>query len=101
MDFPDSLDEQIAQFLVENAEQNSETLAKRLNVSSATVRRRLKRLIQSGALRIVGEIDPAKFGMVLTVVLALSIRHDKVKSVTEELAKRPEIRWISTATGRF
>ncbi|MFC2043936.1 Lrp/AsnC family transcriptional regulator [Chloroflexota bacterium] len=97
----ESIDEQLARLLGENAQQNSETLAKKLNVSAATIRRRLKRLIKGGLLRIVGVIDPTKFGLPIAAVIALDVSFDKLQSVIDALAKQPEIKWVSITTGRF
>ena len=101
MDLPDSLDKQIVRLLGQDARQNSETLAKQLKLSSATVRRRLRKLLRSDALHIIGLVDPNRFGFPLAVMIALDVAHDKLESALEALAKRPEIRWVSTSTGRF
>ena len=97
----DSTDERIVQLLGQSAQETSEQLAKQLNISSATVRRRLKKLTSSGLLRIVGVIDPSKFGLPLAALIALDVSHEKLESTLEWLAKQPEVRWVSTATGRF
>jgi Lrp/AsnC family transcriptional regulator for asnA, asnC and gidA len=96
-----SIDEKLVRLLGRNALQNSETLAKQLNVSAATVRRKLKKLIQSDLLRIVGIANPDKFGYPLGVVIALDIQHDKTERAMRVLTKRPEIGWLSSTTGRY
>ena len=101
MDLLDSIDEQLVRLLGQDARQNSETLAKQLNLSAATVRRKLRKLTRSDVLHIVGLVDPNKFGFPLAVVIALYVVHDKLESALEALAKRPEVRWVSTSTGRF
>ena len=97
----DSLDEQLIQLLEEDANRSSEALGKRLKVSSATVRRRTKTLIQNGVLRIMAVTDPSKVGVPLSVVIAFNVAHEKLDSVTRSLADRPEVKWVSTTTGRF
>ena len=97
----DSIDEALVKLLGQDAQQNSETLAKQLNISAATVRRRLKKLIQNDLLRIVGVVDPKNFGYPLVALVTFDISQDKLTSTLEKLSKRPEIRWISTCTGRF
>ena len=101
MNIPDSMDKQLVRLLGQDARQNSETLARQLNISSATVRRRLRKLIRSGSLHIVGVVDPARFGLPLTAIIALDVAHEKVKAVMEALVDRSEITWLSTTTGRF
>ncbi len=101
MSIIDSVDERIVRLLGQDARQNSETLAKQLNLSAATVRRRLRKLIRSDLLRIVGVVDPTSFGFPLIVIIALDVTHDKVELAMEELSKRPEVRFVSTTTGRY
>lgn len=84
-----------------DARQSSEKLAIHLNISAATVRRRVRRLIKNDILRIVGVADPAKFGLGLGVVINLDVEHSKVDSVMEWLIGRTEIKWAATTTGRF
>ena len=101
MSIIDSKDKELVRLLGQNARQNSETLAKQLNLSAATVRRKLRKLIRSDVLRIVGLVDPDKFGFPLAVMIALDIDHNKLELAMEVLAKRSEIRWVSFTTGRF
>jgi len=101
MSIPDSMDEQIVRLLGQDARQSSETLAKQLKLSSATVRRRLRKLLRSDLLRIVGVVDPSNFGFPLAVVIALNVAADKLEPTTEALANRPEITWASATTGPF
>ena len=96
-----SKDERLVRLLGQDARQNSETLAKKLKLSSATVRRRLRRLLRSDALRIIGVVNPTDFGLPVAAVIALDIAHDKFESVGEVLANRPEITWVAITTGRF
>ena len=97
----DFVDEQLARLLGQNAGQNSETLAKQLNLSAATVRRRLKTLKRKDLLQVVGVVDPTKFGFPLAVMIALDVSHEKLGSAIQSLAKHPYINWVSTTTGRY
>ena len=101
MNIIDSVDEQIVGLLGKDARQNSETLAKQLNLSSATVRRRLRKLIHSDLLRIIGVVDSNKFGFPVAVVITLDVAQDKLESAIDKLANKPEIRLVSSTTGRF
>lgn len=101
MSTPDSTDERIVRILGQDARQNSEVLSKQLNLSSATIRRRLRRLINNGALRIIGVINPEQFGLELAAVIAIDVVNNKLKLAMEMLAKRSEVRWVTTTTGRY
>ena len=97
----DSIDDQLITLLVRDARKSSNVLAKQLKVSSATIRRRIKKLINSETLNIIGVVDPAKIGFPLSAVINLDVSHDKSESTLEFLIEQPEIRWVSTTTGRF
>lgn len=97
----DRIDQQLIELLGQDAHQKSVALAKQLGVSSATVRRRLARLIKSGIIGITAVVDPSKVGYPLTALIAFDIAHDKLQSVTQMLAGKPEITWVATTTGRF
>ena len=101
MSITDSKDAQLVRLLGQDAQQNSETLAQQLNLSSATVRRRLRKLIQNDLLHIIGVVDPANFGLPLTVIITFNVSFDKLESAMNILINRPEISWVSTTTGRF
>ena len=97
----DSLDQQLLQLLGADARQSSETLAKRLHVSPSTVRRRLRRLIQSNVAHISVLVDPIQAGFPLRTVIALDIAHEKLESALQKLAGYSPVKWVSTTIGRF
>jgi Lrp/AsnC family transcriptional regulator for asnA, asnC and gidA len=96
-----SLDEGITQLLEQNARQSSTALAKHLGVSSATVRRRLKKLLDSGVLDIVAFRDPTKTGFPVLALIALNVEHGYLDSLLQQLSERKEIVWACSVTGRF
>ena len=98
---PDSLDKQIIRLLGEDARQNSKILGERLNLSAATVRRRLKRLIRNNLVNIIGVVEPADFGFPVSVVITLQVFPDKLEPALEWLASQPEIKMVSSTMGRF
>ncbi len=101
MDNLDALDNKLIKLLEQNAWQRSETLAKVLHVSSATIRRRLRRLIQKGVLRAVAIADSGTVALPLTAIIALNVAHQDINHVTETLAGLPEIIWCALTTGQF
>jgi len=101
MTIKDSLDEHLVQLLEKDASHTSETLAKQFNVSASTVRRRVRKLIQSGVLHFVAVVDPSKAGFPLTAVIAFDVAPEKLDLVAQKLASYPEVKWVSITTGRF
>ena len=97
----DSLDERLIKLLQEDAGQSSDVLAEQLKVSAATIRRRIRRLINSNIIRIGAVVDPGKVGLPLAAVIAIDVAHDKLDSAIQKLTHRPEVIWVSTTTGRF
>lgn len=97
----DALDEKLIGVLKDNARQSSEKLAKKLNVSPTTVRRRLKKLIRTQAVRMVALVEPSKAGISLLTIIAFDIAHDSLDSAIQLLNDQSEVKWISTTTGRF
>ncbi len=97
----DDLDKQIASLLQQDGRQSSHMLAKQLHVSSATIRRRLKNLLQSGTIRIVAALDPVQAGYSLQALVAFDVEHSELNNVTDKLAEHPEVKWVVTTTGRF
>jgi len=97
----DEIDEHLLHILAEDARQSSNQLAKKLNVSAATVRRRISKLTQSGILHIVGLVDASKIDTFLITMIGLDVESDKIESVMVTLAQNPEVRLIFSTVGRF
>ncbi len=96
-----TLNKSLIELLGEDATQSSEALAKQLNVSAATIRRRTKRLVKDGMIRIVAVVDPNKVGLPLAALLALDVPHERLDEVTAQLAKHQQVSWVCTTTGQF
>ncbi len=101
MDNIDEIDAKLIKLLEQDAWQRAGTLAKVLNISPATVRRRLRRLIQNGVLRAVAIADSSTITLPLTVVIALDVAHQHLDNVTRTLIGLSEITWLATTTGQF
>lgn len=97
----DKVDKPLIKLLCGDALQSSEVIAKKLDVSPATVRRRVRKLVKHKMLRIVGVVDPIKVGLPLAALMAFDVPHDKLETVADQLAGVPEVKWLSTTTGRF
>lgn len=98
---PDSIDRRIVELLGKDARQTSEVIASTLNLSAATVRRRIRGLIDNKLLEIIGVVNPDDFGLPLVAMLALNVRLDKIESTIKILDEYPEIRFSATTSGRF
>ena len=97
----DEFDAQIARLMEQNARQTSDAIAMQVKVSAATVRRRLKRLLDSGELHIEAYRDPAKAGLPVAALIGLNIEHELYEEVISTICRLDEVSWCSTTTGRF
>ena len=97
----DKVDEQLINLLSQDAYQSSNTLAKQINVSASTVRRRMNKLLRRGALRIVGRVEPSAVGFPLTALIAFDVDHHSLNPVMAELSNQSEVRWLAATSGRF
>lgn len=97
----DDLDKRLIKLLQEDAHRSSDVFAKKLGVSPATIRRRTRRLIKENVMRIQAVLDPDKIGLPLAVIIAFDVAHESLDSVMRHLAKQPQVKWISSTTGRF
>lgn len=97
----DALDEQIVHLMWKNARQTSDMIARQINVSSATVRRRLKQLYDANELIVEAYINPDKVGPRVVALVGINIDHEKWDEVISKINDLPEVPWLSTTTGRF
>ena len=96
----DLLDKQLIDLLMQNAYISSAALAEQLNVSSSTVRRRMKSLLEQGIIRIIAVPDLHKVGFPVVAFISLEVSHEKIKSVLKALSEYPHVAWVA-ATSLF
>ena len=97
----DQLDKDLIALLEQDAKQTSEKLAEQLSVSSSTIRRRMKELIDRGVVRIIAIPEPDQIGLPLIAVVAFQLVHDKIHLFLEALNSRKDIKCLYVTSGRF
>jgi Lrp/AsnC family transcriptional regulator for asnA, asnC and gidA len=97
----DTLDIELIELLVKDANISSTELADKLHVNSSTIRRRMKKLIERGIIRITATPDFAKIGLPVMAFLSFEVAHEKVNSVLDELSTYPNVAWLGSTSGRF
>ncbi len=100
----DRLDVQIVSRLQEDGNATNANIAKSIHpnpVSEETVRRRLKKLMEDGYMRIVAVPDARKMGYESQVIIGLQADADKIDDVADALADMDEVSWVSITTGSF
>ena len=74
-------------------------LARELDVSASTVRRRLETLFTYGALHVRTEISPVLHGLRVEALTWLRVQPDMVESVGKALGQHPAVRFCVALTG--
>ena len=82
-----------------NGRISNTVIAKKLGISEATVRVRLKRLIKEEYIQIVAVSNPLKLGFEIVGLIRINVDIKKLEHVTEELKKMKQIWYIIHATG--
>ena len=95
----DQTDCKIIELLQKNGRVSNVIIAKKMGISEATVRVRLKRLIKEEYIQIVAVSNPLKLGFETVGVIRINVDVKKIKHVTEELKKMKQIWFIVHATG--
>ena len=97
----DILDVKIVSRLQDDATSTNSAIARTVEVSEETVRRRLKRLMTDEMIKIVAIPDARKLGYESQVLIGIQVDADKIDGVADALAGMSEITWISVTTGSY
>lgn len=95
----DAHDEAIIAHLREDGRMNIRTLADKIGLNEATVRSRIRRLENSGMMRVVARIDQGAAGFPLTCLAGMRIKGRSIKEVTADLEKIDQIISIVSVIG--
>ena len=98
----DTLDNEIIRLLTKNGRMPIGDMAKRLNVTAPTIRKRIKDLEKNGIFKVSGLIDPNKHQEMITALVAMSVRSEgKLDQILDKIAQLPNVAWAGVVTGRY
>ena len=97
----DELDRKIIQILQANGRASTARIARDVDVSEGTVRRRLKTLVQEGSIKIIALPDPEVLGYDTEALVGIQVDPDKIDEVAVLLVELKESSWVSVTTGSF
>ena len=95
------IDTQIVEILQENARLTNADLARQLDVSEATVRRHIDKLLEQDVIRIKAVADPFKLGYVVIVIVGLWVDKIHLREAEEYLCALPEVRFVGVTMGSY
>lgn len=76
-------------------------MSRRLGLPEATVRRRLKRLVDEGIIQIVALPEPHKVGYGVHAIVGLRLQPGKIAGVVAQLQVLREVRYIGVTAGTY
>lgn len=76
-------------------------IARRLGIPEATVRRRMKRLLDERVMQIVAVPDPYRIGYDTHAIVGLRVQPGKIGDVIAVLDPLPQIRYIGVTAGTY
>jgi len=101
----DAKDEKILGLLVENGRKSVVEISDDLDLPRATVQERLKRLVESGAIRrFVAIPDYSKIGKQVTAYIFVSFRSDgniSQRKLAEDMSKIPGVYEVAVISGEW
>lgn len=96
----DELDRRIINHLQEDGRRPYTDIAHLLEVSETTVRKRVNRLINAGAMQIVAAVDPLALGYVRAEV-GIRVSGPSIRKVSHKLEAVPEVSYIQIVLGAY
>lgn len=98
----DTLDNEIIRLLTDNGRMPIGEMAKKLKVTSPTIRNRIKDLEKSGVFKVSGLIDPNKHQEMITALVAMSVKSDgKMDQILKKIGQLANVVWVGVVTGRY
>ena len=97
----DRTDLKIIEVLQQDGRSTNSRIAKQLEVSEETVRRRRRTLVSEGVFQIAGILNHEKAGYEAEAIVAVTVEPDKIDQVADALAKIDEVDWVSITTGSY
>ncbi|HWO87684.1 MAG TPA: Lrp/AsnC family transcriptional regulator [Gemmatimonadales bacterium] len=96
----DSTERRMIELLQEDGRLSVAELARELNVTEVTARRKLKRLLNDGVIRVVATVDPFDVGYETPVIIGLKVERGKLDAVASAISSYPQVRYVGASTGR-
>ena len=97
----DRLDEAIIAALQEDASITNAGLANVVGSTDSTVRRRRKRLLDSGVVRLTATVDPFQLGYDVMALIGIHVDSRKMREAERVLAAMPELRFVGLMLGTY
>lgn len=96
----DATDQAILRALQLDGRRSYRSIAREIGVAEGTVRARVRKLEDLGALRVLAFVDPSRLGQSVLALLALRVESARRDALIEELGGWSEVTYLSSLIGR-
>jgi Lrp/AsnC family transcriptional regulator for asnA, asnC and gidA len=95
----DEIDLKIVSLLHEDGRMATREIARRCELAEGSIRRRLQRLLEDDVIRVTVLTDPPSVNLLLSAFLMIKCRLGDMETVSKEVARMPEVRYVAVVTG--
>lgn len=95
----DELDKKLLALLARDGRMSSAQMARIVGAGERTVVNRVNKLIQSGAISIIGVINSTFFGYEVMADIFCEVESSKLDEVARSVAEFPEVRYVAVSFG--
>ncbi|MDX2439526.1 MAG: AsnC family transcriptional regulator, partial [Desulfobacterales bacterium] len=98
----DALDYEIIHLLTEDGRMSTGEMAKKLDVSAPTIRKRVKILEENGLFKVSGVVDPSRHQDMITALVAMNIQSKgQMDKIITDISQLPNVAWVGVVAGRY
>ncbi len=97
----DELDRRIIRLLQRDGRMTNTDIARKLEVTETTVRKRIGQLLDEGLMNVVAVPTPEAVGMNLSAIIGMSVDLTALHDVGDAIRSYPEVRYIGMSAGRY
>ena len=97
----DQLDKKIIDILKTDGRISNAKVARSLDVSEGTIRRRIKKMKTEGIVNVYAVPDPEKYGYFSEALIGIQVDPDKIDLAAEEISNHEYTTWVARTTGSY
>ena len=97
----DQIDREIIQILKSDGRTAYTEIAKSLDISEATVRNRVSRLLDKKVIQLTALVDPYQLGYDAPAMIGVSVDPPVLEQAATEIATFPEVSYLIMVSGEF
>ena len=98
---PDEFDLRIIALLQEDGRMSTRDMASELGATSSTIRKRMRRLEDTGTMRVVAVTDFGSAGYDLLLAIGVEVESRNAEEVGHDLATLPDVFSVNLTTGSY